>query len=59
MQKEDWIRIGRLIGLVYMPVILFVVAVFFLVLYQSAKIEKATRELGTVEPTSSATSTRQ
>lgn len=49
MQKEDWLRIGRLIGLVYMPIIIFVIGVFFLVLYQSSEIEEAKQEIGNRE----------
>jgi hypothetical protein len=38
MQKEDWQHIVKLMGLVYVPIVILVVVIFILVEINSAKI---------------------
>ena len=41
MQKEDWRRVAKMIGYVYLPIVLLVIGIFLLVQFQSSRIKKA------------------
>jgi hypothetical protein len=41
MKKEDWLTIAKWIGYAYVPIALFALFVFFLVLWQRSRIESA------------------
>ena len=54
MQKEDWQRIAKWIGWVYLPIIILAAVVFVLVEWNSIKLEeikKAHPELGALATT--------
>ncbi|OGZ06118.1 MAG: hypothetical protein A2845_01735 [Candidatus Lloydbacteria bacterium RIFCSPHIGHO2_01_FULL_49_22] len=42
MQNEEWQKVARLAGYVYIPLGLFILFVYLLIQYQSLKIERAT-----------------
>lgn len=46
MEKDDWKRVARLIGYVYLPIVLLVIGIFILIQYQSMKIGKLQKDLG-------------
>lgn len=41
MQNEEWQKVARLAGYVYIPLGLFILFVYLLIQYQSLKIEEA------------------
>lgn len=45
MQKEDWRRVGKMIGYVYLPIVLLVLCIYLLVQYQAMKIENKKTEI--------------
>jgi hypothetical protein len=56
MQKEDWQRVIKWMGYVYLPIILLIAMVFVLVEWNAYKIHNATSAL--IESSRVATSTR-
>ena len=50
MDKSEWKKIARLIGIVYFPIFAFILFVFLLIQYQSIKIEQTKKEI--VQPVS-------
>ncbi len=46
MQKEDWVRVAKMLGYVYIPIALLILFIFLVVQYQSSKIEQAETDSG-------------
>ena len=39
MQKEDWKQIAKMVGYVYIPIVLLIIFVFLMVQYQARRID--------------------
>jgi len=44
MEKEDWLRVAKWIGYVYLPIVLLIAGIFLLVQWQSKKVDDARTE---------------
>ena len=54
MEKEEWLKVVKWTGYVYLPIALLIIGIFILIQWNSHKLESLQRELGSP----SATSTR-
>ncbi|OGX09002.1 MAG: hypothetical protein A2Z88_05290 [Omnitrophica WOR_2 bacterium GWA2_47_8] len=57
MQNEEWRRLARLAGYVYVPIGLLFILIFVLVEYQAMKVERIKSEVAQTSKVASATTT--